>query len=404
MRGPGLNPQGSLARRGFTMVELMVAAGLAAVLMVALFRLLDTALDMWTRGEDQRLIVERGAATAELLAEDLRSLHSGAQGDLLVDWVNFDVDQDGRVDRVWPRLRLVRSVSMADVVRLSARGVDPALVAQAAELGVDVETLIPEDQRPTPAIQSGLMEVAWAVVPVGTDALSRGQGLLMRGEALLAPGSVGKFFKSDFFSSSGRPKVGALEEVSAGLLWLGLQFATQTSIIWDGWNLGSGLEHSCASWDAWKRSSDDPLSPDWEAHPWNMAGAGMPALSGSPLLPRRVRVELEFERPADLRRRPTLLEPLEKQTASFEVSDGAGLPYKKGRHILIDGEWMEVQNLRGDRVSVKRAARGTAAMHHEIGARVHFGETVTVEVPVAMHSDDWNLGRSASSDRLGGGR
>jgi len=404
MRGPRLNPQGSCARRGFTMVELMVSAGLAAVLMVALFRLLDTALDMWTRGEDQRLIVERGAATAELLAKDLRALHGGIQGDLLVDWVNFDVDHDGRVDRVWPRLRLVRSASMADVVRLSARGVDPALVAQAAELGVDVEDLIPEDQRPTPAIQSGLLEVAWAVVPVGTDALSRGQGLLMRGEALLAPGAVGTFFKSDFFSSSGRPKVGALEEVTGGLLWLGLQFATQTSIIWDGWNLGTGLKHSCASWDAWRRSSDDPLCPDWQAHPWNIAGAGMPALSGSPLLPRRVRVELEFERPADLRRRPTLLEPLEKQTASFEVSDGSGLPYQKGRHILIGGEWMEVQNLRGDRVSVKRAARGSAAMPHDVGARVHFGETVIVEVPVALHSDDWNLGRPASSARLGSGR
>ncbi len=50
MRGSRLNSQGSLARQGFTMVELMVAAGLAAVLMVALFRLLDTALDMWTPG------------------------------------------------------------------------------------------------------------------------------------------------------------------------------------------------------------------------------------------------------------------------------------------------------------------------------------------------------------------
>jgi hypothetical protein len=86
------------------------------------------------------------------------------------------------------------------------------------------------------------------------------------------------------------------------------------------------------------------------------------------------------------------------------VSNGSGLPYQKGRHILIDGEWMEVQSLRGDRVSVKRAARGTAAMPHEIGALLHHGQTVIVEVPVAMHSDNWNLGRPASSARLGSGR
>ena len=399
MRALPLNSQGPIARRGFTMVELMVAAGLAAMLMVALFRLLDTVLDMWTRGEDQRLVVERGAATAELLAADLRALHGGSQGDLLVDWVNFDVDRDGRVDRVWPRLRLVRSASMADVVRLAARGVDPELVAQAAQLGLDVEDLIPEDQRTPPPIQSGLMEVAWVVVPVGSGALSRGEGLLMRGEALLAPGSVGTFFRSQFFSASGQPPVGALEEVTGGVLWLGLQFATQTSIIWDGWHMGTGLEHSCTSWDAWNR-----FRPDGEAHPWNLPGAGMPAVSGSPLLPRRVRVELEFERPADLRRRPTLLEPLEKHTTSFEVSDGAALPYRRGRHILIDGEWMEVQSLRGDRVSVKRAARGTSALPHNIGALVRFGESVVLEVPVALHSDDWNLGRPASSKRLGSGR
>ncbi len=381
------------------MVELIVASGLAAMLMVALFRLLDTALDMWTRGEDQRLVVERGVATAELMAADLRSLHGGSQGDLLVDWVNFDVDRDGRVDRVWPRLRLVRTASMEDVVRLAARGIDPELVAQARELGVDVENLIPEDERTPPPIQSGLMEVAWAVVPIGSSGLDRGAGLLMRGEALLKPGSTGTFFRSEFFSTGGRPPVGALEEVSGGVLWLGLQFATQTSIIWDGWTMGSDLSNSCASWDAWNSQR-----PDGEAHPWNLPGAGMPAVSGRPLLPRRVRMELEFERPADLQRRPVLLEPLEKQTASFEVSEGSALPYEKGRHILVDGEWMEVQSLRGDRIHVKRAARGTSAVPHEVGAVVRYGETITVEVPVAMHSDDWNLGRPANSDRLGNGR
>ncbi len=385
--------QGSRSIIGFTMVELMVAAGLAAVLMVALFRLLDTALDMWTGGEDRRLMTERGAATAELLAADLRALHAGTQGDLFVDWANVDLDQDGRIERVWPRIRLVRSASMGDVVRLAARGIDPELITRARELGVDVEQLIPVDERTPPPIESGLMEIVWAVVPSGKGPLERHSGVFMRGEALLRPGSRGRFFDDSFFSRLSEPPAGATQEVTGGVLWVGLQFATQTTILWDGWDLGTQLDQSSASWDAWNQRR-----PDGEAHPWNLPGAGMPAIGERPLLPRRVLVELEFERPADLRRRPQVIEALEKQTASFEVTDGGSLPYTKGRHVLVDGEWMEVVGLRGDRLSVKRAARGTTAVPHKAGATVRFGDTFSLEVPVMMHSDDWNLGRPAADN------
>lgn len=87
-------------RAGLTLLELIIATGLATLVMTALFRLLDVTLDLWAEGETRRAVVERGTATAELVARDLRSLHPGSQGDLLVDWRPFDVDGDGSIDRL----------------------------------------------------------------------------------------------------------------------------------------------------------------------------------------------------------------------------------------------------------------------------------------------------------------
>ena len=82
------------SRTGFTLVELMVASILASMLLIALFRLLDITLDLWSKGETRRAVMQQTAATAELLASDLRALHNGQQGDLFFDrWCRLDQDQ-----------------------------------------------------------------------------------------------------------------------------------------------------------------------------------------------------------------------------------------------------------------------------------------------------------------------
>lgn len=377
-------------RAGLTLVELIVASALASILMVAIFRLLDTSLDLWAKGETRRAVVEQATGTAELLARDLRALHSGQQGDLLAEWVPFDADGDGKPDRLWPRLRFVRQASLADVARLASESIDPEVVAKARELGVEVGTLIPEEEREPPPLESGLIQVAWAVVPAGSNPDGKVEGLFLRGEELLAPGDVGTFFDEGFFSTGGHPPVGALREVTGGVLWLGLQFATQTSVVHDGWTVGDELRDTAGSWDAWNRGRPDP-----EAHFWNEPGAGMPAAEDRPLLPRRVLIELEFERPRDRQRRTRLAEELEKETTAFEVDNGQALPRGPGHHLLVGTEWMELAGLDGDRVRVRRGARGTAPQLHPVGAMVHHGEPVVVEVPIVQYVDDWNLGGSS---------
>jgi hypothetical protein len=368
-----------------TLIEVLVASLLAALLMAAVFRTLDVTLDLWARGEVRRALVEQTTATGELLAADLTALHNGQQGDLLVEWVPFDTDGDDVVDRLWPRLRFVRQAGAAEVARLTLAGLTPEELR-----ALDNEGLRPEDVEDVLELDlpddSGLLEVAWVVLPAAARGEGRFEGLLWRGERLVGGLESESLLHERFFNERGLAPVGALREVTGGVLWVGLQFATQTSLLRDGWTIGSRLRDTSASWDAWNRAR-----PDVDAHRWNLPGAGMPAVGDTPLLPRRVRVELEFERPADRKRRTTLVEPIEAALQRFEVENGDRLPREAEAHLLIDGEWMVLKGVDGDHVRVERGARGTQPKHHPAGALVHHGARLVTEIPVPLYNDDWNL-------------
>lgn len=375
------------SRAGLTLVELVIASGLAAIVMTALFRLLDLTLDLWAKSESRRSVVEQATATGELLARDLRALHPGNQGDLWVDWHPFDVDGDGVVDRVWPRLRMIRQASSADLARLASASIDPELIEMAEAQGLTVEDVLPEGFELERPRTSGLMVVGYCVVPAGRGRDVRAEGVLMRGEEVFESGRLPALFEPNFFSGNGQPRGGTMREVTGGVLWMGLQFATQTSIVWDRWQVGSELADTSASWDAWCEGR-----PKVDLSVWNEPGAGMPAVEDQALLPRRVQIELEFETPRERKRRTRLVDDMSKGDTNFVVENGSGVSGKAGRHILIEGEWMEVVRLRGDRVHVRRAKRATEAVEHARGALVHWGEPVTIEVSIPTYRDDWNIG------------
>ena len=66
-------------RRGFTLVEVVLALGLFSILMVAVFQLLQVSLDLWNRSETRRNIVGQATSTGELLVQDLRAVAGGAR-------------------------------------------------------------------------------------------------------------------------------------------------------------------------------------------------------------------------------------------------------------------------------------------------------------------------------------
>jgi len=341
-----------MRRRGFTLVELLLALSLLSILIVALVNLIDTSLRIWGRTESQRDLVEISSGVLELLGRDLAAVESGPRGDLLADWWTFDQDGDGVAGTPCARLRFIKRPS-------------------AGELALRFPGKTTDD----------LVEVAWALLP---DPEGAG-GVLYRGERLLGDAERLSFFDRGFFNSAGKPPAGALKLVTGGVLWLEWDFASQTSVVNDGWSVGDRPYDCATAWDAWARGR-----PDLDRSAFNAPAAALPSPDERPILPRRVRVKLELERHVYRRRRPRLSAPLETEARLVEV-DETGLLPPPGAMIQVDDEWMELLSASGRHASVKRGARGTTARQHDRGALMHFGSSVQRDVAVPLYREDWDL-------------
>jgi prepilin-type N-terminal cleavage/methylation domain-containing protein len=356
--------EGREGRGGFTLLELLLAVGLFSILILALLKLIDTSLTIWSRTDTSRELSEMGGAALDMLAGDLFALEGGKRGDLVADWRLFDLDRDGIEGAPAQRLRLVRHLGAAGLQRLSG-----------AAAGSSFETF-----------ERGLVEVGWALLPgTSDDPDERALGTLVRGERLVGDKDTLSFFEPGFFGPNGKPVPGALVELTGGVLWFNAWFATQTTILHDGWVLGDDLENCASSWDAWNKAR-----PDAEVSVFNRVPAGMPQAKDVPLLPRRVRVEIELERPRDLRFRTRLRTAANVGDATIDVRDGNKLP-PVGTMILIDEEWMKIQSVNGERASVERGRRGTRAAAHAAETLLHHGWHLAREIPVDMTREDWDL-------------
>jgi len=364
----------SRARAGLTMIELLCAMFILTMLMVLVFQLIDRTLSVWRKNETRQSLLEQASSVADLFAHDLRGLENGAQGDFVLEWVRFDTDGDGVAESKWPRLRLVRQASSAEVARLEEEaqrdaGKPAKRDAQAAVL------------RATPA----LVETIWLVAPASlVDPDARAEGILWRGERLVDDKSSLSFFAPDFLGTSGRPPAGATEELTTGLLWMQVYCAAQTSIVHDGWKLGSEPASAAASWDAWSKDR-----PDAAAVGWNQKHPGIAVAHGRPALPRRVRLELEFERESDRTRRTRLSDAVDVADSRLALEDGTRMP-AAGAFVLVEAEWMQLSSVEGDSAAVTRGLRGTTARSHGKGALVHWGAPLAREVSVTTFREDWN--------------
>jgi hypothetical protein len=358
------------------MVELVLALGLLSLLMIVVFQLLDRTLSVWRRAETRRSLLEQGSVIADLLAHDLRGIEGGRRGDCVIDWVRFDTDGDGIAESKWPRIRLIRQGSAREVARILAD-----------ERVASVSKGEMTDDAPLELGKPGLIEALWLVAPASlTDANARAEGVLWRGERRTDDATTKSFFAPDFFGTSNRPPAGSTDEVSGSVLWLGILCATQTTALEDGWKIAGTMESAVPSWDAWTK-----LRPDEQMHPWNDPPPWLPKARELPLLPRRIQIELELERPVDRLRRTRVVQTVETEAGGFTVDDGDRLPHGTGSFVLIDAEWMSVTSVDGNFASVKRAQRGTTAATHGANALVHFGQRLVREVPVATYREDWDL-------------
>ncbi len=354
---------GLLAQRraGFTLIEMLLAMALVSVLFLALVRLMDTTMTIWERTETGRELTAVSSGVLDLLERDLRALESGARGDLLAEWRMVDTDRDGVASAPYPLLRFVRQASAADLLTL-----DPDAAVGASSID--------------------LIEVCWALVPSLDDEQDqRSVAVLMRGARRLGDEETLSFLDEDFLDSRGGPILSALDVVSGGVLWVNTQFAAQTSVLHGGWVAGDGLKGVARCWDAWDRDRPDDSLTDW-----NRVHSGSPPVDDQPILPRRIRLELEIERPSETLRRPSLDQPVEKDDLRLELDDDRRLP-GVGAHVLLEEEWVLVTAQRGGTLTVKRGARGTRPTPHPSGTKMHFGKLRIRELPVALYREEWDL-------------
>jgi hypothetical protein len=351
-------------RRGLTLIELVLALGLASLLVLALVKLIDTSMTLWRKTEERRSQNEMSSAVTELLASDLAAVEGGPRGDLLVEWAPFDVDGDGIATLPCLRLRLVRAASAGEIAQLQ--------VASDA-----------------PMLGQGLLEVCWALLPASTSgARLEWDGVLWRGVRLHGPGPGISLLDPRFFASSGRPAPGVLEEVTGGVLWFEALCASAGTDLSNGWESGAARAQALASWDA--RGAARPDAERFEA---NEPGAEMSALL-SPLgtqraqLPRRVRLVFEVETARGKLRRVSTTADVGLKEGALRVDDASKLP-PDGSFLLLGEEWLELLGTSGNEARVRRGQRGTRAAEHKAGAWLRHGERSQREVVIPAQREEW---------------
>lgn len=339
-------------RRGLTLVELAVATGLLAVLLLALVRLVDTSLDVWRDTESRRDLFEQSSALADVLGDALRGVEPGARGDLLVDWAAHDVDGDGITGLPLQRVRLVRRATRAE----------EALLGEGA-----------------------LVEAAFALLPPGKDGRADGPGRLVGALRAADGDAAASLLDPAAFDARGELPAALARELSRSVLWMELLCASQATVLDDGWHTGEGTSDAATAWDAWTAGrADEDLTP------LNRPSAGAPPADGVPVLPRRVRLSLELERERDLARRTRLAAPVGPLAKELVLVDPRFAP-PAGVHARVGEEWVRVTASRAGRLAVERGARGTRALDHAAGELVHFGAASVREQRIDVLREDWNL-------------
>jgi type II secretory pathway pseudopilin PulG len=365
-------------RAGLTLVELLIALGLLALLMLLVIQVFDRALETWRTAETRRAVMDAASVATELVTEDLRGIEGGPRGDFLLEWVMFDTNGDGVRETKWPRLRLVRQASGSEVARVQR---DLNLAAETKSAVNDGEVVRVDAASPSQ------LEIVWMLAPSTTsDKDGRSVGMLWRGERLVTDTASRSFFASDFFGSSNLPPAGATLEVTGGVLWMNILLASGTTNLHEGWKISREDRGAATSWDAWSKDR-----PNASMHPWNERHAGVPVAKSRPVLPRRARVELEIERPIDRTRRTRILDPIDNQGVVLVVDDGRRVPQGDDTYVLLDAEWMKVVSVDGKRVVVERGQRGTTPVGHDKDTLVHHGLRMVTEVTIAGHREDWQM-------------
>ncbi|MCE9634157.1 MAG: prepilin-type N-terminal cleavage/methylation domain-containing protein [Planctomycetes bacterium] len=395
--------QRSRGPSGFSLIELMVAMGIFSVIGIAIVSLLTRATEFSRAGTSTTEVLDTLQSFTETFGADAGAIYSRSDSDdgapvvrLYSDVVKTDVDGDQRPDAQVRRLMFVRMIpgeATGSVTRTAGSNVGATAVM---DQNLDLEKAAKGSLRPT----GGLMEVFWTAVPENKDDLA----LLTAYRGVLAPpGVAGKtFFPTKWAAdptARGPVDRGPVDlkdvqavarPVLAGILYFGVDFWSRRTETWDATIVPP--KGPLQVWDSTRGIIPKGKGIDgfWFAKP-NVVNETPTLLdSGDDTFPRRMRVTLVAEEAGQTARTGLLMSELSADAAVIDVSDVRFIPATDTtqRFVKIGPEWIEFGGVEGNRITgCKRGVRGTTAVAHEYGSRVHYGRTVVREIAIATYRD-----------------
>ncbi len=377
----------SRASRGFTLVELLMATALFAVLGLLMFQIARDAADIWNSGERNRVINQGADAAFTLLATDLRHLWAGAPG---------AYEQDARLVSSArrqgygqpPDLSFRRSQGLA-FTRLLHEHRELTWLRRAGDAagGQATTSLLGEPDPLLLQPTSGLAESLFFTTILPGDELPS----LMR--CVRTPiGGPTTLTDPERWSDVGRLLADALP-IAEDVLFFGVEFWVPGAAAWsrEEWVEPTPDEGAAgamkagkvapifatATWDSTRGLSDDLPTYLGEDSLWDASDDATPAL-----------VRLTLVLAAGL---PTgqVRETLGIEGRRLRLTDVRFLRDDEERpeFVLVDHEWMRIleEGVTSTEIVVERGARDTEIASHATGAVARIGRTFrrVVRLPTA---------------------
>lgn len=389
---------------GFSLIEVMVAMGIFSLVGIGIVTLLSRASEFSRSGTSTTEMLDSLQTFTEAFGKDAVTIFSRSDAEdgapavrFWTDVVKCDVDGDQKPDANVRRLMFVRMIpneTASAVTRAAGTKLDAKEVLDQSK---DVEEATAGKLRAT----GGLMEVLWTAAPTSKDDLA----LMTLYRGVRSPiGGTGTFFPVKLASDptvknpADRGPVNTPEferlarPVLSGVLYFGVDCWSRHTETWD--STMPAPRGPILAWDSTRGILPKGDGRDGNSFVFRTdnGSLGRPTLQDptDDTWPRRLRVTLVVEETGQAARVGTLQEPLAQDARTIELSDTRFIPAADTteRFVKIGAEWIRFEGIeRNQLTGCKRGVRGTEAATHDVGARVHYGRTVTREYDVAAYRD-----------------